>query len=211
MPIIDLTHRIHGDILVYPGTEKPKLSIGNTIEEDGFRETVFHMYSHTGTHVDAPAHMLSEGVTLDKLPVSQFAGKASVVDCSGVKPGANIPAALLKAAPGLAQADYLLLSAGWEARWGTPGYFQAYPVLSDEAVDYLLTLSLKGIGMDMMSIDDMDSTAFPIHHRLFERGLVVIENLKNLVPLRGKVVDFYALPLHYQDADGAPIRAIAIV
>ena len=58
MKVYDLTHTIQNDMPVYPGTEQPKLTTACTIQEVGYRETLLHMYSHTGTHMDAPAHMI---------------------------------------------------------------------------------------------------------------------------------------------------------
>lgn len=58
MKIIDLTHFISEDMPVYPGTEQPKLKQANTYEKDGFKETLMTMYSHTGTHMDPPNHLL---------------------------------------------------------------------------------------------------------------------------------------------------------
>ena len=51
---------------MYPGTEPPTLSEATTVERDGFAETRLCFYSHTGTHIDAPAHMLRGGPTLDR-------------------------------------------------------------------------------------------------------------------------------------------------
>ena len=82
MKIIDLTHTISEDMPVYPGTEPPVLKQANTYERDGFKETLLSMYSHTGTHVDPPAHLFADRTTLDALPIEQFAGKALVVDCT---------------------------------------------------------------------------------------------------------------------------------
>lgn len=47
------------------------------MEKDGFRETLLEMYSHTGTHMDAPAHMLPKGRTLDDFPRRPSPGGAS--------------------------------------------------------------------------------------------------------------------------------------
>ena len=61
MLVHDLTHTITEDILVWPGTEQPKLSEGSTFERDGFRETRLEIFSHVGTHMDAegfPRHHL---------------------------------------------------------------------------------------------------------------------------------------------------------
>mgnify|MGYP000488374211 FL=1 len=54
MTVIDLTHTIREDMPVYPGTEPPRLTTACTVSQCGYRETLLHMYSHTGTHMDAP-------------------------------------------------------------------------------------------------------------------------------------------------------------
>ncbi|PLX89418.1 MAG: hypothetical protein C0619_11100 [Desulfuromonas sp.] len=56
MKTIDLSHPIHPDIPVYPGTEPPQISPANSIDRDGFAEIRISMYSHTATHIDAPCH-----------------------------------------------------------------------------------------------------------------------------------------------------------
>lgn len=57
MRVIDLTHTISENMPVYPGTEPPVLAGANTYEKDGFKETKLTMYTHTGTHMDPPAHL----------------------------------------------------------------------------------------------------------------------------------------------------------
>lgn len=58
MKIVDLSHTISPDMPAYPGTEQPIFKIGRTIENDGFLEKEITLYSHTGTHIDAPAHLI---------------------------------------------------------------------------------------------------------------------------------------------------------
>ena len=72
MKILDLTHLIEEAMPVYPETEPPKLTPSNTFEQHGFRETLLTMGSHTGTHMDAPAHMLRDGKTLDQFPADKY-------------------------------------------------------------------------------------------------------------------------------------------
>lgn len=61
MKAIDLTHIITEDMPVYPGTEPPKLTPANSYERDGFKETLLSLYTHTGTHIDPPAHISPMG------------------------------------------------------------------------------------------------------------------------------------------------------
>lgn len=60
MRVIDLTHTIKEDMPVYPGTDTPKFIPANSYKKDGFKETLVQMYTHTGTHIDPPAHLLRE-------------------------------------------------------------------------------------------------------------------------------------------------------
>lgn len=205
MKVIDLTHTIHQDMQVFPGTEPPRLTEGNTIERDGFRETALFLYSHTGTHMDAPAHMLSGAAELDKLPVSSFCGRAAVIPCRG-----QITMAEINACRDIAdEADFILFHTGQDALWGSEGYFDA-PVPDEDAIRYAVESCKKGVGIDCMSVDPMDGP-MPNHFMLFNAGMVIVENLCNLAEISGQLVDFLALPLKYANADGAPVRAVAIL
>lgn len=106
--------------------------------------------------------------------------------------------------------DFLLVCTGWDRHWNTEKYFGNYPVLSEAAVERAVELGVRGIGLDTMGIDPMDSLEFPRHHIVFEKGLVIIENLCNLSPLAGRRLFFVALPIKYKNADGAPVRAVGI-
>ncbi|HPF54337.1 MAG TPA: cyclase family protein [Eubacteriales bacterium] len=210
--IFDLTHVISEGMPAYPGTEPPKLEKANTVEKDGFKETLISMYSHTGTHMDAPAHMLSGGRRLDEYPASQFYGRALVVDCRDVPKGGEIDVEHIKRSGAEEKAvDFLLFMTGQDRLWGEDSYYYNFPCLSFEAADCLKTLNLKGVGTDAISVDPVDTVDFPVHKRLMVSGMVFIENLKGLDRLPKEVFTFCSLPLKYIDADGAPARAIAIV
>ena len=109
MKAIDLTHTIAEHMPVYPGTEPPTLSVPCTVEKDGFKETLLRMFSHTGTHIDAPAHLFENGATLDTFDASQFVGTALVIDCSALKEGEQIDMSFIDRNREKAeQADFLL-------------------------------------------------------------------------------------------------------
>ncbi|MDD5938866.1 MAG: cyclase family protein [Clostridiales bacterium] len=211
MKILDLTHTITEDMPVYPGTLPPRLESANTYEENGFRETLITMYSHTGTHMDAPAHLFPGRTTLDQFPVSQFAGKALVVDCLGLPDGGAIGMERLAPYGDKArQADFLLFHLGWDERWGTGDYFGDYPCIDDEVLQFVLDTGKKGIGFDVIGVDPIPDEALTRHKKLFrDHEIVNIENLKNLGQCGGDLFWFFALPLKQADADGAPVRAVA--
>ena len=211
MKIIDLTQTISETMPVYPGTEQPKLTVANTIEKDGFRETLISFYSHTGTHMDAPFHIYADRTSLDALPAEQFVGKALVIDCCDVGEGGEIGMEYIDKT--LAdEADFLLFHTGWDKYWGQKKYFGAYPVVSMEVCQYLLDSGKKGVGFDVIGIDPVSDGNLTRHKMLLsQRDIVIIENLTNLDKVGSGLFTFVALPLKYKDADGAPIRAVAII
>ncbi len=213
MKVIDLTHFISEDMPVYPGTEGPKLEPANTYEKDGFKETLMTMYTHTGTHMDPPAHLFAGRTTLDQFPITQFVGKALVVDCSDLKEGQRITMKYIDRNREKAdQAEFLLFRLGWDKYWGTAKYYGDYPYLEDAVVDYIIQGSKKGVGLDVIGIDPIADENLTIHRKLFQNNeIVVIENLMNLELLGDDLFTFCALPLKHIDADGSPIRAVALL
>lgn len=206
MKVYDLTHTIQNDMPVYPGTEQPKLTTACTIEAVGYRETLLHMFSHTGTHMDAPAHMLLDGAALDSYPGEKFAGTAAVVDC---RERESISLPLLQSYD-LDGVDFVLFCTGWDKKWGSPDYYEGFPCLTADAAAYLATLPLKGVGEDSISLDPCDSVDFPNHITLLRADFVNTENLKGLDALVGRRFTFVTLPLKFENSDGCSCRAIAM-
>lgn len=207
--VLDLTHPLSEGMPVYPGTEGPTIRQANTVARDGFAEKLLTMYSHTGTHIDAPAHMLPGGATLDQLAVGHFVGRACVLDVEGCS---RIDVERLEAqAARLAGCDFVLFHTGWSRHWGHEAYFHDFPVLSPEAARWLATRGLKGVGFDAISVDPVGAMVFENHHILFQAGLILIENLTGLKPLLQRHFLFACLPLKLMEADGSPVRAVAIL
>jgi arylformamidase len=208
--VIDLTHTITPGMPVYPGTEPPVLTPANTVERNGFAETLLRMYSHTGTHIDAPGHMVAGAPSLDQLPVDHFVGRACVVDVSPAA-GGRVDVELLEAQAGLvAGCDFVLLHTGWSRYWGDERYFGSFPVLSAAATAWLAGRGLKGVGFDAISTDPVGPPPYSNHVAFFTAGMILIENLAGLRPLIGQTFLFSCLPLAYERADGSPVRAVAI-
>lgn len=211
MTIIDLSHYLHAGMPVYPGTESPVLTESSTIENDNFREKKLTFYSHTGTHLDAPAHIAPGAPTLDQLPLETFYGSAFVFDWSGTDKAIIDLSDLLPHAGEIGEHEFLILFTGWDKHWGDPQYFSGYPVLSERAARWLADLGLKGIGMDSISADPMGASELTIHTILLSAGMVIVENLAHLDALPKAPFMLACFPLKIKDADGSPARVVAMV
>ena len=180
MRVIDLTHTIKEDMPVYPGTETPTLTPVSVYEKDGFRESLLRMTTHTGTHMDPPAHLFPGRTTLDEFPASQFIGKALVIDCSSLKEGEEITLAhITRYGEKAEKADFLLFYLGWDKRWGSENYFGDYPCLNEEALDFVIRGAYKGIGFDVIGLDPIADAGLPRHKKLFRE-----KNIVNIVTVR---------------------------
>ncbi|HEX9025544.1 MAG TPA: cyclase family protein [Clostridium sp.] len=211
MKIIDLSHVIHSKILVFPGTEEPKLEQATTFEKHGFVENKVAMYTHTGTHIDAPYHILEDGLTIDKYDVEDFVGKAQVIDFTDFRSKLIDVEDLVKYEDLIADIEYLIIKTGWGKYWGDEKYFNGFPVLTTEAAEWLLKFNLKGIGVDAISVDPVEAKTFPCHRILFKKSLIIIENLANLDEIGDEPFILSCLPLKFKDADGSPVRAVAMM
>lgn len=211
MKAIDLTYTIKEEMTVFPGTEMPKLITTSNYEKDGFRETSISMYSHVGTHMDPPAHIYPDRTTLDEFPASQFVGKGLVIDCRDLNEGDDITIdCILKYGKKAEKVDFLLFNTGWDKYWGTDKYFEDYPCVNDEVLDYVLSGNYKGIGFDTIGIDPVSDENLSRHKKLFkDKDIVNIENLKNLELCGDEIFNFSCCPLKVENSDGAPVRAVA--
>ena len=205
--IKDLTHALGSGITFYPDTLEPHFERISTVAEDGFAVIKMTINTHTGTHMDAPAHIVDKSKTLDQIPLYDLIGSGFVVQCKNEK---EISLDILKHHnSSIADAQYILFHTGWDQKWNTPQYLEPFPVLTDEARDWLLQFPIKGVGFDTISADPIDSVAFPNHYALLGNGILIIENLCHLEQLINKTFEFYTIPLKIKDSDGSPIRAFA--
>lgn len=213
MKVVDLTHTITEDMPVFPGSAQPKLKTVANYDTDGYRVTEITIFTHTGTHMDPPAHLYEDGTTLDKMRVSNFVGRGLVIDCSTLEAGEKITIDFIKKYGELAdKAEFLLFFTGWDINWGDEEYYGDYPVVDEEVIDYLIESKKKGIGLDVIGLDPIPDTNLTLHKRLLKGGdIVIIENLKDLDKLRDKQFIFCALPLKQENADGSLCRAIGIL
>ncbi|WP_138004879.1 cyclase family protein [Halalkalirubrum salinum] len=214
----NLSRPLRSDMVVYPGTPPVSIEPAATVTEDGFRTTAIKLDSHTGTHMDAPAHMVDNGRTLDTYPPETFRFEAAIVDCRPLDDREPIARSMLAdraAADNRSNLDMVILRTGWEAYWGDDRYFD-HPYLTGDAAAWLAERELH-LGVDMLNVDPTptanaasgEPSKYPAHHGLFAADRLIVENLCGLAGV-GDRIDLHAYPLAIEAADGSPVRAVAI-
>ena len=154
--------------------------------------------------------MIEGGKTLDQLPLSSFLGKALIIDVP--ENNRDIQQNLLgRYENSLKDLDFVLFRTGWSKYWGTSKYFEGFPTPTSGALKWLLRFPLKGIGFDTCSADPVDSTHWHNHYLIFNKEIIIIENLVFPGDLTETEGTFSCLPLPIESADGSPVRAVFIV
>ncbi len=192
---------------VYPGTEPPVFENVCNIDADGFAELKLSFFSHTGTHIDTPAHIIKGSKSINEFDIDRFTGKGIVLSHSKAQllTVHQVEEAINK----LGHIDFILLQTSWDQYWGKDQYFKSFPLPEFEVFQYLSSLKLKGIGIDAISIDEVGSEDFPNHKAVLGSGAIIIENLTGLDELVGKYFNFFCFPLKIENGDGSPVRAVA--
>jgi arylformamidase len=202
LTIYDITLPIDSTLACWPGDAPYRLEPTATIREGS---TVnlhsISMSVHTGTHADSPYHFKENGLPEDEIPLEVYIGAAVVIDVVGRKTIeiGDITSHDFRRSP------RVLFKTG---AWPDPTVFPEWvPVLAADVPSYLKEQGVILVGLDVPSVDALDSKDLPIHHALAENGIHILESLylKDVPP---GYYELIALPLKLVGADGAPVRAI---
>jgi len=209
---VDLTRPFDTDAEHSLALEDPRIETLSAVERGGTNVQRVAFATHTGTHVDAPLHVVSGGSTIDRTPLSRLLTDGVVlgVDADGPRP---VDAADLRGFDGLRDGDAVVLSFGWAEHAGTDRYHR-YPWLSTDLADRLVERDVALVAMDTLSPDQPrelrgDDDPYPVHRRLLGTSVPVVENLADPSTLVGERVEVACLPLKLRGGDGAPARVVA--
>jgi kynurenine formamidase len=212
MATYDCSHPIETGMQTYPGDPDVSVDPAATVEADGYRVSALSLGSHTGTHVDAPTHTEADGASLGAFPVETFRFAALKVDLRDVGARGAVDTDHL---PAPTDDDLLVLHTGWDDHWGTERYLD-HPYLTRAAAEWCVDndfhVATDGLNVDPTpseNASDDEPTDFGAHHALLGNDRLVVENLRGLERLPARF-ELHAYPLAL-DADGAPVRAVAVV
>ncbi len=214
--VFDLAQPLYDECPCYPGDPRVRVSLVKTLDQDGFNLEAVRLASHSGTHVDAPSHLLHvERGTITDFPPEAFVGPCVVADLTAKGDDDEIGPADLEPYRGLlAAGDILLLATGWarfrgvdRARWEDHS-----PYLTAEGADWICARGIKGVGIDHFTIGTtLPAFDRPPHEALLRRRVWIAEDLAIPAELLARRKWLYVgPPLALRGASGAPVRPVVL-
>jgi arylformamidase len=211
MKIWDISRTLSDDLAEWPGDEPFHFRLTRKLAEgQSVNLGAISMSLHNGTHADARFHFETNGKSIEKAPLEIYLGRAAVVDLtqafSQSKEKHLITVEDLQPhSEDIAESSRLLVKTG---RWDDSTVFpNQIPVIAANVPSWLQKNGVKLLGLDLPSVDEIDSKSLQNHHALADAGIAIVESL-NLSGVAPGIYNFAALPLKIAGGDGAPMRAV---
>ena len=221
MHVIDLSRTLGGgDHLQVPGMGFGAVDykLIHTHEQHGRTNADLKFNIHEGTHIDPPYHFVSDGATIDEIPLDSLIAPGFIFRLRDVKPGEPISLASLLAAdkpPENLSGYIVIIDSGWgKAAASGDVYYSKAPYLSQELADWLVRKRVRAVGL-VNPPDKVDPPPragdAPIHRTLLGNDVLIIENLTNLDAITTREFTVIALPLKIARGCGGPTRVVAVL
>ncbi|MHC4213528.1 MAG: cyclase family protein [Planctomycetota bacterium] len=204
--IYDITVAMESDVPVWPGSERMGLiSISNLDEGDQFGVSKLTCDVHTGTHVDAPSHVLKFGSNVEELSLDTMLGTCFV---------AHLPELIHISTSELVNLEMpsdtirLLFHTDNSRLWslGETEFNKNYCALTEDAARWIVDHGIRLVGIDYLSVQPYSGNDL-VHQILLEAGVVVLEGL-NLTGISSGNYELICLPIKLRGAEGAPARVV---
>ncbi len=205
MKVIDISWPISESMTEYKDGKSVKFTPTKSVESNGAREWKVSMCNHVGTHVDAAAHFLATGQTIDKMDLHGLVGPCRVLDLTSVT-DKIMPDDLEPF--GISQGEIILLKTTNSFREPNDRFSYSFVYIDELAAQYLATQNIKAIGFDYLGIE-RNQPNHETHKAFMQFNIPIVEGLRLGAVLAGNYF-FCCLPLHYVGLDSAPARAILI-
>ena len=205
MKVYDISMEISENMPVYKNRleKRPKISVTRTLKK-GANESKLDIFVHTGSHVDAPYHVLQNGKTIEKLNPDRFMGRAIVLDFTKVKEG--ITEKHFKKLKLKIQKDEIVLLKTKNKPEKNFDFNFAY--LEKSGATYLVSKKIKAVGIDCLGIERSQPN-HQTHKILAKKNIPIFEGLDLSKVKQGRYF-FHGLPLKIRKGDASPVRAVVI-
>lgn len=182
---------------VWPGDPKVRFAKAATILQNGVEVTELSLGTHSGTHIDAPAHFIEGASGIDQVPLNALIGPCLVVDMTAAQ--GLICRAVLEDCLPVDHPPRLLLKTSRRD-------LKHEACLDQSAAQLLIERGVKLVGTEEMSIESAEGDG-SVHRALLHEGTAILEYIDLRAVAPGPYV-LIALPLRLKGADGSPCRAV---
>jgi arylformamidase len=202
MKLIDISRKLGKNVPTWPGDTPFSFQLEWSKADSGSVNVgKLEMSTHTGTHVDAPFHFDDEGKRIYDLDLSLYVGRALVVDMRNKE---SVGASDFNGVDLQDVERVILRTDSWENPIQFP---ERITYLRPDLAIFLGENGVRLIGVDVPSVDPLDSKELPAHHSLHENGVHILEGV-DLQHVDPGFYELIALPLPLAEADGSPVRAV---
>ncbi len=207
--IYDISVALRTGGVVYPGNPPISITAQQAISQGaGANVSRLDMGSHSGTHVDAPKHFFDDGAGVDALSLDVLMGPARLIAVDDDVRSVGESHLRTFDLGGVTRLLVRTRNSAWLAS-GATDFHPDYTYLAPDGAAYLVTLGIKLVGVDYLSVEQFHSGHHRTHRTLLERGVVIVEGLVLTEPPPGDY-ELRCLPLKLSGLDGAPARAVLV-
>lgn len=201
--LYDVTLSIEAGMLTWPGDSAVEVSqVMSVAEGDAYTASRVSFSTHTGSHIDAPAHFIVGGATVDRIDPEVLIGKARLCQLPGIT---EITREVLEPLD-IEGEERLLLGTDNSLLLHSREFARKYTYLSADAALYLVDIGVRLVGLDYLSVDRYGDNT-PAHKTLLGAGVVIVESI-DLGGIPPGEYELICLPLKLAGADGAPARVL---
>ena len=211
MKLWDISRTLSNDLAEWPGDEPCRFRLTREKTKGASVNLgAISMSLHNGTHADARFHFDADGESIEKASLQTYLGRATVVDLwqAFLDPKEKHLITiedLRPSAEAIAATSRILVKTG---RWTDSTVFpKQIPVIAADVPAWLQKNGVKLLGLDLPSVDEIDSKSLQNHHALAHAGIAIVESL-DLSNVASGIYHLAALPLKIAGGDGAPMRAV---
>jgi arylformamidase len=192
------------DMPVYKNKEekRPLLEVLEDYNSGDSFESRITMGMHTGTHVDAPLHMIKDGNTIDKTDLSSVVTFCRVIEFSDLEDKITRENLLEK---NIKQNEFILLKT---RNSNSDDFDFEFIFLDKRGAEYLKEINIKGVGIDALGIE-RSQPGHETHKSLLGSGITIVEGLRLKDIDEGEYL-LFAAPLKIEGAEGAPARVVLV-
>lgn len=160
----ELSHEWGHGVPTMPGYDDVRMYRSVTHAKHGVMTHRIRTVMHTGTHLNAPRHLIQRGAGIGELALDRFFGSGVILSLPKAKWELVTAADLAAAAPAIEPEDIVVIATGWHRKYSESiAYFGHAPGLAKDAAEWLVRQKVKLVAVDTPNVDHPLATSLGPH------------------------------------------------